>query len=49
MGLDLAEVTGTYVADGRPRRSARASYDQTLARTLWDVSAALTHLPKEIS
>jgi NAD(P)-dependent dehydrogenase (short-subunit alcohol dehydrogenase family) len=44
----LAEVTGTYFVDGRPRRSARASYDETLARTLWDVSAALTHLPEEI-
>jgi retinol dehydrogenase-14 len=44
---ELAGVTGGYVVNG-PRRSARASYDEALARRLWDVSAQLTSLPPDI-
>jgi NAD(P)-dependent dehydrogenase (short-subunit alcohol dehydrogenase family) len=45
---ELADVTGTYFVYGGPRRSSRASYDESLARRLWDVSAALTHVPGEV-
>ena len=39
---DVEGVTGTYFADGRPKRSSRASRDRGLARRLWEASAALT-------
>jgi len=37
-------VTGTYFANGRPKGSNRASYDQTAAARLWQVSADLVGL-----
>jgi NAD(P)-dependent dehydrogenase (short-subunit alcohol dehydrogenase family) len=39
---EVAGVTGVYFANGRPKQSAKASYDRDLARTLWQVSAELT-------
>ena len=39
---EVAGVTGAYFANGRPKRSAQASYDRDLARRLWEVSAELT-------
>ena len=39
---EVAEVTGGYFANSRPRRSSRVSYDRDLARRLWEVSAELT-------
>jgi retinol dehydrogenase 14 len=38
----LADVSGRYFANAREKRSSRASYDETVARRLWDVSAELT-------
>lgn len=38
----LEGVTGQYFANGRPKRSSRASHDPAVARRLWDVSAQLT-------
>ena len=37
---ELEGVTGKYFDRKRERRSAAASYDKTLARDLWDLSAA---------
>jgi NAD(P)-dependent dehydrogenase (short-subunit alcohol dehydrogenase family) len=45
---ELADVSGVYAVNGKPRRSARASYDEALARRLWDVSAQLTDLPPTV-
>jgi retinol dehydrogenase-14 len=39
-GLD--QVTGRYFAGGKPRKSARRSYDEAVAARLWQVSADLT-------
>jgi retinol dehydrogenase 14 len=41
---ELAQVTGRYFANRRPRRSAKASYDQAAAARLWQVSAELVGL-----
>ena len=38
----LASVSGRYFANAREKRSSRASYDEAVARRLWDVSAELT-------
>ncbi|MGZ5372627.1 MAG: SDR family NAD(P)-dependent oxidoreductase [Aeromicrobium sp.] len=38
-------VTGTYFANGRPTDSNKASYDETAAARLWQVSADLVGLP----
>lgn len=38
----LAGVTGGYFANEKQKRSSRASYDEAVARRLWDVSAELT-------
>lgn len=38
----LADVSGRYFANEREKRSSRASYDEAVARRLWDVSAELT-------
>ncbi len=38
----LAAVSGWYFANAREKRSSRASYDEAVARRLWDVSAELT-------
>jgi NAD(P)-dependent dehydrogenase (short-subunit alcohol dehydrogenase family) len=42
---DLAQVTGRYYANRKPRRSSKASYDQATAARLWRVSAELVGLP----
>lgn len=41
---DVAGVTGKYFDEKRERRSSTESYDQELARRLWDVSARLVGL-----
>lgn len=42
---DVAGVSGRYFADRTARKSSRRSYDEQLARRLWEVSAELTGLP----
>ena len=42
---EVAGVTGTYFAKGRPERSNKASYDDGAATRLWQVSADLVGLP----
>ena len=42
---DVAGVSGRYFANRTARRSSRRSYDEQLARRLWEVSADLTGLP----
>jgi NAD(P)-dependent dehydrogenase (short-subunit alcohol dehydrogenase family) len=37
-------VSGAYFVDAKPARSSPATYDEALARRLWDASAALTGL-----
>jgi NAD(P)-dependent dehydrogenase (short-subunit alcohol dehydrogenase family) len=39
---ELEGVTGRYFANRREARSSRASYDEALARRLWDASERLT-------
>jgi retinol dehydrogenase 14 len=41
---ELEQVTGRYLADGKPRRSSKRSYDQAAAARLWQVSADLAGL-----
>lgn len=41
---EVAGVSGRYFIGARPRRSAPRSYDEQVARRLWDVSARLTGL-----
>ncbi|MFC6079803.1 SDR family oxidoreductase [Sphaerisporangium aureirubrum] len=41
---ELEGVTGRFFAAGKPRRSARSSYDEEAAARLWRVSAELTGL-----
>jgi NAD(P)-dependent dehydrogenase (short-subunit alcohol dehydrogenase family) len=41
---DLERVTGRFFANGKPRRSSKASYDQAAAARLWRVSADLVGL-----
>jgi retinol dehydrogenase-14 len=38
---EVEGVTGQFFANRKPRRSAKRSYDQALARRLWEVSAEL--------
>lgn len=38
---EVEGVTGKYFVKGRPERSSRASYDEDLARRLWDATEAL--------
>jgi retinol dehydrogenase 14 len=42
---ELAQVTGRYFANRKPKRSSKASYDQATAARLWQVSAELVGLP----
>ena len=42
---EVAGVTGTYFAKGRPERSNKVSYDGGAATRLWQVSADLVGLP----
>jgi NAD(P)-dependent dehydrogenase (short-subunit alcohol dehydrogenase family) len=41
---ELVDVTGTYFANKRPKKSSPRSYDEQTARRLWDVSAQLVGL-----
>ena len=41
---ELAQVTGTFFANSKPRRSSRRSYDEATAARLWPVSAELVGL-----
>ncbi len=41
---DLGQVSGRYFANSKPKRSSKASYDQTAAARLWQVSAELVGL-----
>jgi NAD(P)-dependent dehydrogenase (short-subunit alcohol dehydrogenase family) len=43
---EVADVTGSYFADCRPKRSSPRSYDPETARRLWEVSAELTGVPE---
>jgi hypothetical protein len=38
-------VSGRYFVDSAPKASSRRSYDELVARRLWEVSAELTGLP----
>lgn len=42
---EAADVTGKYFVNRKATRSADSSYDETLARALWQRSAELTDLP----
>ena len=42
---DLAQVTGRYFADSKPKTSSKLSYDLATAARLWQVSADLVGLP----
>ncbi len=51
---DLEGVTGTYFVDKRPKKSSPRSYDEQVAKRLWDESARLVgltegHAPREAS
>ncbi|MFQ5552559.1 MAG: SDR family oxidoreductase [Thermoplasmata archaeon] len=46
---ELEGVTGLYLIDKEARASSRRSYDEELARRLWDVSARLTGLEGTIA
>lgn len=41
---ELEQVTGRFFADGKPKKSSKASYDQDAAARLWQVSADLVGL-----
>jgi len=41
---DLEQVSGRYFANSKPKRSSKASYDETAAARLWQVSAELVNL-----
>ena len=41
---ELAEVTGQYFVNSRPKKSSAASYDEAVAARLWQVSADLVSL-----
>jgi retinol dehydrogenase 14 len=38
---DLAQVTGRYFANSKPKRSSERSHDEAIAARLWQVSADL--------
>lgn len=42
---DVADVSGRYFANSRPRSSSRASRDAAAAARLWQVSMDLVGLP----
>ncbi|MET0773704.1 MAG: SDR family oxidoreductase [Candidatus Limnocylindrales bacterium] len=44
----VAEATGQYFADSRPRRSSEASHDRAVAARLWQVSAELVGVPIDL-
>ena len=39
---EVADTTGGYFVNRRPRRSSRISYDEAVQRRLWDTSESLT-------
>lgn len=41
---DLGPVSGLYFANSKPKRSSKASYDETTAARLWQASAELVNL-----
>jgi retinol dehydrogenase-14 len=41
---ELEQVTGGFFADGKPKKSSKASSDQATAARLWQVSADLVGL-----
>ncbi len=41
---DLADVSGRYFVNGKPKRSSKRSYDEAAAARLWQVSADLVGL-----
>jgi short chain dehydrogenase len=41
---ELAQVTGRYFANSKPKKSSERSYDQAAAARLWQVSAELVGL-----
>jgi retinol dehydrogenase 14 len=41
---DVATVTGGYFVNCKQKRSARMTYDQTIAKKLWEISEQLTSL-----
>jgi retinol dehydrogenase-14 len=41
---EVEGVSGRYFVRSRPRKSSARSYDERVARRLWEVSAELTHL-----
>ena len=44
---ELEHVSGQYFANGRPKRSSARSYDEAVARRLWEISADLVGLPTD--
>lgn len=42
--LELEQVTGRFFANGKPKKSSKASYDEAVAARLWQVSADLVGL-----
>jgi retinol dehydrogenase-14 len=42
---ELAQLTGRYFANSKPKKSSERSYDQAAAAWLWQVSAELVGLP----
>ena len=44
---EVASTTGKYFSNRRPERSSSLSYDEQLAKRLWDVSTELTGLKSE--
>jgi retinol dehydrogenase 14 len=41
---DLEQVTGSFFANRKPKRSSKRSYDEATAARLWQVSADLVGL-----
>ena len=41
---ELEQVSGRFFADGKPKKSSKASYDEAAAARLWQVSADLVGL-----
>jgi retinol dehydrogenase-14 len=41
---EVEGVSGKYFINGKEARSSKASYDEAMAKRLWEVSAQLTGL-----
>ena len=46
---EVANVTGKYFVDCQPIRSSDVSYDETIAKQLWEVSEAIVEMEVEFS